>query len=48
MGTPIYEVPVSYTVRMHLEGKKIGWVDFGSAVWTLVRYGLPGSSPVGL
>ena len=46
MGTPIYEVPVSYAARTVSEGKKIGWVDFGSAVWTLVRYRLPGSSPV--
>ena len=47
MGTPIYEVPVSYAARTHSKGKKIGWVDFGAAVWTLVRYRLPGSSPVG-
>ena len=46
MGALIYEVPVSYTARSHSEGKKIGWRDFGSAVWTLVRYRVSGSEPV--
>ena len=40
MGAEIYEVPVSYKARKHSEGKKIGWPDFGSAVWTLIRYRL--------
>ena len=36
-GTRILEVPISYVGRTHAEGKKISWVDFLSAVWTLVR-----------
>ena len=40
MGAEIYEVPVSYKARKHSEGKKIGWRDFGSAVWALIRYRL--------
>ena len=47
MGTRIYEVPVSYAARKHSEGKKIGWPDFGSAVWTLVRHRLSRSSRPG-
>ena len=47
MDTRIYEVPVSYAARKHSEGKKIGWPDFGSAVWTLVRLRLSRSSGQG-
>ncbi len=36
-GLPIFEVPISYVGRTRSEGKKISWVDFVSAVWTLVR-----------
>ena len=36
-GVTIHEVPISYTGRSFAEGKKISWVDFVSAVWTLVR-----------
>ena len=36
-GIPIFEVPVSYVGRTPSEGKKISWIDFVSAVWTLVR-----------
>ena len=36
-GTRILEVPISYVGRTHSEGKKISWLDFVSAVWTLVR-----------
>lgn len=36
-GIAIYEVPISYAGRSFAEGKKISWVDFVSAVWTLVR-----------
>ena len=46
MGAKIYEVPVSYQARKHSEGKKIGWRDFWSAVWTLVRYRFSRLSPV--
>jgi 2-polyprenyl-3-methyl-5-hydroxy-6-metoxy-1,4-benzoquinol methylase len=33
----IYEVPISYSGRSYSEGKKIGWKDALSAVWTIVR-----------
>ena len=36
-GIAIHEVPISYAGRTFAEGKKISWVDFVSAVWTLVR-----------
>ena len=36
-GTRIREVPISYVGRTHSEGKKISWLDFISAVWTLIR-----------
>jgi len=34
----IYEVPVSYHGRQYSEGKKIGWKDAISAVWTILRF----------
>src|SRR6266568_2942889 len=34
----LYEVPVSYHGRTVAEGKKIGWKDAVSALWTLLRY----------
>ena len=34
----LYEVPISYHGRSVAEGKKIGWKDAVSAVWTLVKY----------
>jgi glycosyltransferase involved in cell wall biosynthesis len=34
----LYEVPVSYHGRTVAEGKKIGWTDAISAIWTLVNY----------
>jgi glycosyltransferase involved in cell wall biosynthesis len=37
-GYRIFEVPVSYAGRDYSEGKKIGWRDFFSAVWTIARY----------
>ena len=36
-GVTIHEVPISYSGRSFAEGKKISWVDFVWAVWTLVR-----------
>ncbi len=42
-GVTIHEVPISYTGRSFAEGKKISWVDFVSAVWTLVRLRFSGS-----
>ena len=41
-GTRILEVPISYVGRTHSEGKKISWLDFISAVWTLVRLRIRG------
>jgi glycosyltransferase involved in cell wall biosynthesis len=34
----LYEVPISYHGRQYAEGKKIGWKDALSAVWTIVRF----------
>jgi len=34
----VYEVPISYHGRGYAEGKKIGWKDGFSALWTLLRY----------
>ena len=39
-GYRIYEVPISYHGRDYWEGKKIGWKDGVSAVWTILKYGL--------
>src|SRR6202008_1298 len=40
LGYRVYEVPVSYHGRDYWEGKKIGWKDGISAVWTILRYAL--------
>jgi len=37
-GIPIVEVPIGYRPRSFDEGKKIGWRDGLSALWTLARY----------
>lgn len=37
-GLSITEVPVVYRARTFEEGKKIGYKDFFSAVWTLLKY----------
>jgi glycosyltransferase involved in cell wall biosynthesis len=34
----IYEVPISYHGRTYAEGKKIGWKDGVSAIWTILKY----------
>jgi glycosyltransferase involved in cell wall biosynthesis len=34
----IYEIPISYHGRQYSEGKKIGWKDAVSAVWTILRF----------
>ena len=34
----VYEVPISYHGRQYSEGKKIGWKDAFSAVWTILRF----------
>ena len=41
-GVTIHEVPIGYTGRSFAEGKKISWVDFVAAVWTLVRLRVSG------
>jgi glycosyltransferase involved in cell wall biosynthesis len=38
LGLRIYEVPISYRGRTYAEGKKIGWKDGLSAVWTILKY----------
>jgi len=37
-GYRVFEVPISYYGRTYEEGKKIGWKDAFSAVWTIVRH----------
>jgi glycosyltransferase involved in cell wall biosynthesis len=37
-GARIYELPISYHGRSYAEGKKIGWKDGISALWSIVRY----------
>jgi SAM-dependent methyltransferase len=39
-GYRVYEVPISYYGRTYEEGKKIGWRDAFSALWTIVRHAL--------
>lgn len=41
-GARIYEVPISYHGRSYAEGKKIGWKDGVSAIWTILRSNLVG------
>lgn len=36
----IYELPISYHGRSYAEGKKIGWKDGVSALWSIVKYNL--------
>ncbi len=36
----IYEVPISYHGRQYSEGKKIGWKDGLSALWTILRFAI--------
>jgi glycosyltransferase involved in cell wall biosynthesis len=38
LGVRIYEVPISYHGRTYAEGKKIGWKDGVSAVWSILRF----------
>jgi glycosyltransferase involved in cell wall biosynthesis len=37
-GARIYEMPISYNGRSYAEGKKIGWRDGVSALWSIWRY----------
>jgi len=39
-GARIYEVPISYHGRTYAEGKKIGWKDGVSAIWSILRFNL--------
>jgi glycosyltransferase involved in cell wall biosynthesis len=41
-GIVIHEVPISYSGRTSLEGKKIGWGDGFYALWILIKYRLTG------
>jgi glycosyltransferase involved in cell wall biosynthesis len=41
-GVRIYEVPISYTGREFEEGKKIGWWDGFTVLWTLIKYRVVG------
>jgi glycosyltransferase involved in cell wall biosynthesis len=38
LGYRIYEVPITYTGREFHEGKKIGWGDGLTVLWTLIKY----------
>jgi glycosyltransferase involved in cell wall biosynthesis len=38
LGYRIYEVPIAYTGREFEEGKKIGWRDGLTVLWTLLKY----------
>jgi glycosyltransferase involved in cell wall biosynthesis len=37
-GARIYELPISYNGRSYAEGKKIGWKDGVSALWSIWKY----------
>jgi len=37
-GYKIKEIPISYQSRSFKEGKKIGWRDGISAIWTIIKY----------
>ena len=39
-GARIYELPISYHGRSYAEGKKIGWKDGVSAIWSIFKYNL--------
>ncbi len=41
-GARIYELPISYHGRSYAEGKKIGWKDGVSALWSILRYNVLG------
>ena len=41
-GARIYELPISYHGRSYAEGKKIGWRDGVSALWSIVKFNLLG------
>jgi glycosyltransferase involved in cell wall biosynthesis len=37
-GIRIYEIPISYTGREYVEGKKITWRDGFAALWAIVKF----------
>jgi glycosyltransferase involved in cell wall biosynthesis len=37
-GARIYELPITYHGRTYAEGKKIGWKDGVSALWSIVKF----------
>lgn len=39
-GCRIYEVGISYNGRTYAEGKKIGWKDGFSAIWSIIKFNL--------
>lgn len=39
-GARIYEMPISYHGRSYAEGKKIGWKDGVSAIWSIFKFNL--------
>jgi hypothetical protein len=45
MGYRIYEVPISYSGREFVEGKKISWKDGFTVLWTLLKYRILGYKP---
>lgn len=40
LGCRIYEVPIAYHGRTYAEGKKIGWKDGASAIWSILRFNI--------
>ena len=44
-GARIYELPISYDGRSYAEGKKIGWRDGVSAIWSILKYNILSSRP---
>jgi dolichol-phosphate mannosyltransferase len=44
LGETILEVPIRYNARKKIEGKKISWIDFFIAIWTLSRIRFAGFS----
>jgi glycosyltransferase involved in cell wall biosynthesis len=41
-GARLYELPISYHGRSYAEGKKIGWRDGVSAIWSILKFNLAG------
>lgn len=41
-GARLYELPISYHGRSYAEGKKIGWRDGVSAIWSILKFNLTG------